>query len=145
VSTAVGPLAPTSPSGELRGASHARATHAPLPPPPPPTGAQVNLSILYSALSPPARILDPDENWDTQRYRTPPQPLAMRLLVAASASSLVLLRCLFHSVLWCLVLSLCRIVSFKAEIRCYHTAFRLFDRLKSELQQEQDMMQAGSK
>lgn len=29
---------------------------------------QVNLSILYAALSPPSRIVDPDENWDTQRW-----------------------------------------------------------------------------
>ena len=33
----------------------------------PPHIAQVNLSILYAALSPPSRIVDPDVHWDTQR------------------------------------------------------------------------------
>ena len=74
----------------------------------PPHIVQVNLSILYAALSPPSRIVDPDVHWDTQRSRA----------VTSSLRPLPPLNPSF---------------------------FRLFDRLKSELQLEQDMMQAGSK
>jgi hypothetical protein len=43
----------------------------------------VNLSILYAALSPPSRIVDLDENWDTQRWDA--QPRLMRLRAVADS------------------------------------------------------------
>ncbi len=96
---------------------------------------QVNLSILYAALSPPARIVDVDENWDTQRYHA-----VLRVMNALIGAG--------HGWWWQQMLPEFAAVRQLFAVFCAFTSsvsLRLFDRLKSELQQEQDLILPGGK